>query len=37
MQVVAGKHNLFIEEPEQQVANVQVGNFFLWISQLLAK
>ena len=37
LQVVAGKHNLFIEEPQQQVAKVQVGNFFVWIFQFLAK
>ena len=29
MEVVAGKHNLFIEEPQQQVANVQVVDIFL--------
>ena len=28
VQVVAGKHNLFIEEPEQQVAKVQVSDIF---------
>ena len=30
VEVFAGKHNLFIEEPQQQVANVQVGHIF-WI------
>ena len=37
LQVVAGKHNLFIEEPEQQVANVQVSNISFKVFVFLAQ